>query len=498
MDDEAAEEEFNPAQNYVPGIQYGPWMEANDLTLHAVCKKKVYNICYDFQVDGGGWENTNAAPLYTFTIDTNDAKDDVISGVYNDGNVDVGTFYVFDGWYNSKTGEGEKVQKVLRDSILLETPASIQCSDKISSEQCNNGEDYASCDVMLYAKWRSAGKVKFDCLTGYTQAETKAVGQSVKAKEPKVCDDYIGECRFVTWHCDNYTGNPKDFEQGSPIEVLLPNTTVVCTPVIDCSEVERHITYKVYDAETGVSIDSVVANGDFVEVVDLEPDTYTTAEAVYYPEISLPDCIFVGDTWYEDEGFTKPTQHTPVAGEDIAVEETPDDITVYGKMLCGGANIIYHNVPENATYPDGTNPDTYTVVSDFDLNAPSRQYYRFKGWHYDSENGKLVSHINGADYRGDIHLYAEWEFECNEAGHEHWFHIGNNPNDKVCLYEERPQTEGLPFVRVKGKKNAEPYYMMLSSDPDMIIHEGSEKSMRIQHSDGNIYNVCDRSSCPDL
>ena len=153
------------------------------------------------------------------------------------------------------------------------------------------------------------------------------------------------------------------------------------------------------------------------------PDTYTTAEAVHYPKISLPDCVFVGDSWYEDRNFTKKTEHTPVAPDDIAEDEIPNDITVYGKMLCG--------------------------------------------------------------------------FHCNEPGHEHWFHIGNNPNDKVCLYEEKPHTKDLPFVRVKGKEYNKPYYMMLSEDPDMIIHEGSQKSMRIQYN-GKIYNVCDKSSCPDL
>ena len=98
----------------------------------------------------------------------------------------------------------------------------------------------------------------------------------------------------------------------------------------------------------------------------------------------------------------------------------------------------------------------------------------------------------------DIDLYGQMICEdvCNEPGHEHWFHIGNNPNDKVCLYEKRPTTL-TPAVRVKGKA-AEPYYMMLSTDPNMVIHEGSRKSMRIQHENGIIYNVCDKSSCPEL
>ena len=40
--------------------------------------------------------------------------------------------------------------------------------------------------------------------------------------------------------------------------------------------------------------------------------------------------------------------------------------------------------------------------------------------------------------------------------------------------------------------------MMLSLDSDKKIHDGSEKKMHIVHPDGNVYNVCDKSTCPEL
>ena len=398
----------------------------DDVTLYAVCKKKVYNICYDFQVDGGQWGHSTTDPLYTFTVDT-EAEDTVIEAVHRAAlvdNVRIPPFYVFDGWYNNKEGSGEQIQKVLSDGVLLEEPLTVQCSNRIAAQQCNNGETSAKCDMMLYAHWNPAGKVSFNCFGEYTVEHQKAVDETVTAEEyDDICDsDEIGECEIKAWHCENdkYDDYPKNFEENDYIDILVPDTTIKCTPVIDCSGVKRSITYEVYDAETEESIETVVVNDENVNVAELKPSTYTTAEAEYYPEISVSDCKFYG--WFEDRNFTKPTEHTPVAGKDIAIDEEPGDITVYGKMLCG--------------------------------------------------------------------------FHCNEPGHAHWLHIGDAEEDKVCLYEEKPHDKRLPFVRVKGKKYNKPYYMILSENPEMVIHENSDKKMRIQYK-GRTYNVCDKSSCPD-
>lgn len=392
----------------------------DNVTLYAVCKKKIYNICYDFQ-NTGAYFKPDVEPLMEYTIATEPKMAKVINAVHNG-------LWVFGGWYNNAEGVGEKVTWLPRDAELLEAPMSVQCSDTIYA-QCDETM-VSKCDVMLYAKWFAAGQINFDCAfeegDNVVMEDKDIIGRFTNAKTDDDCyNDLVKDCDLYAWDCDDQRYGQNGFVEADPdVEMEFYESKIVnCTARRSCRGIERRINYEVYDADTGERIDTVYVGDSRVNVNNLMPDTYTTAEAVYYPEISLPGCVFVGDSWYEDRNFTKKTEHTPVAPDDIAEDEIPNDITVYGKMLCG--------------------------------------------------------------------------FHCNEPGHEHWFHIGNNPNDKVCLYEEKPHTKDLPFVRVKGKEYNKPYYMMLSEDPDMIIHEGSQKSMRIQYN-GKIYNVCDKSSCPDL
>ena len=410
---------FEP--EYVSGQTYGPWNTDDDLILHAVCKKKVYNICYNFQVQGAKWKDSNANPLYSYDVDVESTP--VHLAVHEDNGV--GNFYVFDAWYNTpgmyhdQNDTGTKITEVPSAAITpLDTPMSVRCNGTISSPQCENSA-YASCDVVLYAKWREAGKIRFACSADDYVEEKDAVNSFIEAANPEYVGCDLEGCDFDAWHCENYTGSPKDYvPEEDSIQVLVANTTVICTPIKDCSNLEYDIEYHVY--KNGEEASEVYTNdGQYrVNVSNLKPDTYSPGdEPVAYPVVSWPDCRFTG--WYENPQFTGRTvTQTPA----LAIDEEGHDIVLYGQMIC--------------------------------------------------------------------------ETTCNEPGHEHWFHIGNNPNDKVCLYEKRP-TDLTPAVRVKGA-NREPYYMMLSTDPDMIIHEGSAKRMRIQHSDGNIYNVCDKTSCGDL
>ena len=410
--------------NYSVG-EHGPWTTDGDLTLYAVCKKKVYNVCYDFQVEHAGWKDKSAEPLYTYDVDTEMNSREVHLAVHKDVSNDLGEgkFYVFDGWYNmpgiyrDQNNSGPEITTIPNTNVEpLDTPVSLRCDGTIVSPQCDDSE-YAKCDVVLYAKWLDAGKVRFSCGVHDFIEEKEAVNDYIEAADPEYVGCVLGGCDFVAWHCENYTGMPKDYvPEEDSIQVLVADTTVLCTPVKDCSGLRYDIKYHVY--QNGVETSVVNTDAGETAVRNLKPDTYSPGdEPVPYPEVSWPNCRFTG--WYENPEFTGETvTHTPA----LTINEEGEDIDLYGQMIC--------------------------------------------------------------------------EDVCNEPGHEHWFHIGNNPNDKVCLYEKRP-TILTPAVRVKGKA-AEPYYMMLSTDPDMVIHEGSRKSMRIQHENGIIYNVCDKSSCPEL
>jgi hypothetical protein len=376
-------------------------------------------------VEHAGWKDKSAEPLYTYDVDTEMNSREVHLAVHKDVSNDLGEgkFYVFDGWYNTpgiyrdQNNSGPEITTVPNmNAEPLDTPVSLRCDGTIVSPQCDDSE-YAKCDVVLYAKWLDAGKVRFSCGVHDFIEEKEAVNYYIEAADPEYVGCVLGGCDFVAWHCENYTGMPKDYvPEEDSIQVLVADTTVLCTPVKDCSGLRYDIKYHVY--QNGVETSVVNTDAGETAVRNLKPDTYSPGdEPVPYPEVSWPNCRFTG--WYENPEFTGETvTHTPA----LTINEEGEDIDLYGQMIC--------------------------------------------------------------------------EDVCNEPGHEHWFHIGNNPNDKVCLYEKRPTTL-TPAVRVKGKA-AEPYYMMLSTDPNMVIHEGSRKSMRIQHENGIIYNVCDKSSCPEL
>jgi len=153
-------------------------------------------------------------------------------------------------------------------------------------------------------------------------------------------------------------------------------------------------------------------------------------------------------------------------------------------------------------------PNTYTTATPVDYPIISLPNCEFIGWY---ENANFTGHVThtpavpdvAEDEPGrDITVYGkmicndnEDDLLCNEPGHAHWLHIGDGQYDKVCLYETR-QTSATPAVRVKGSLQ-DAYYLMLSEDPDKVMHRGSAKKMRIKHGE-KTYNVCDRSSCPEM
>ncbi|MCQ2567990.1 MAG: InlB B-repeat-containing protein [Alphaproteobacteria bacterium] len=142
--------------NYSVG-EHGPWTTDGDLTLYAVCKKKVYNVCYDFQVEHAGWKDKSAEPLYTYDVDTEMNSREVHLAVHKDVSNDrgEGKFYVFDGWYNmpgiyrDQNNSGPKITTVPdMNAEPLDTPVSLKCDGTIVSPQCDDSE-YAKRDVVL-------------------------------------------------------------------------------------------------------------------------------------------------------------------------------------------------------------------------------------------------------------------------------------------------------------------------------------------------------------
>ena len=467
---------------YEAGDQTDVWTTEDNLVVYGVCALKDYTITYDHQ---GGHFADDANPLYEYTIYTSDENAE--PSLPDDCSV-INGCYVFDNWYDNPEYNGSPYN-VVPGSALRANPR----------------------DITLYAKWLEAGEIIYDCDVAEDNdniiiSRKREVGTIVNAPLSRNCG--ISECEIDYWLCDtNYDdifdldAGDTAYEPGDAMQITENDRPLNCKAVQTCANVDYPITYVVYavDSENNVigELDTVKLNNVNTAVEDITPDTYRISEPVNYPTISLDGYSFEG--WYdtfENGVFSNPVTSTPT-------EEPGWPVTVYGKMVLDrSCEIRYHNV-EGVTYPNGTNPNTYVLATPSTtpivaLHNPDKSYYEFKGWHLGSADGELVTQI---DYNTGINcgidLYAEWEFICNATGNGHWLHIGDNPDDKVCLYETR-QAESTPAVRVKrSDETAEPYYLMLSEDTDTTIHEGSNKKMRIRR-ENQTYNVCDRSTCPDL
>ena len=134
--------------------------------------------------------------------------------------------------------------------------------------------------------------------------------------------------------------------------------------------------------------------------------------------------------------------------------------------------------------PDGViNPVSYNIETPvITLNNPIKEHFTFQGWYNNAEfDGNRISIIDPSQSTGNLTLYAKWEFEC-ESGK--WMHIGEN---KVCLYTEQ-QTHPSVVVDMNGT----PYYMMLSTDSNLPIHDGTTQKFHVEYN-GGTYNVHDAS-----
>ncbi len=143
------------------------------------------------------------------------------------------------------------------------------------------------------------------------------------------------------------------------------------------------------------------------------------------------------------------------------------DYIYNGGVMPGGAN----------------NPASYTVETPITtLKDPTKQHYTFAGWFNNEEfSGKKIISLDPSVISGNITLYAKWDFAC-ESGK--WLRVGK---DRICLYSEK-QTSPSMAIEISGV----PYYIMLSDDEELPIHQGSTQKMHIDY-DGIIYNAHDAS-----
>ena len=152
--------------------------------------------------------------------------------------------------------------------------------------------------------------------------------------------------------------------------------------------------------------------------------------------------------------------------------------------VCVVSEYIIDYEYNGGTMPEGvTNPISYTVETPkTQLNEPVRPNYVFDGWYDNPEfTGNRIDYVDSTIMSGNVTLYAKWIFEC-ESGK--WLRIGDS---KVCMYTEQ---KTHPAVAVD--MNGVTYYIMLSDDSELPLHDGTTYKMHVEY-DGKTYNAYDAS-----
>lgn len=103
---------------------------------------------------------------------------------------------------------------------------------------------------------------------------------------------------------------------------------------------------------------------------------------------------------------------------------------------------------------DSSNPTSYTIGSNINFKAPTRDGYEFKGWYLDSQYNTLKNSINTSD-TGNIIVYAKWEEKPVTRGSaaykvEHYFENANG------IYNRRDELTDTSTGTIGSSVNATP------------------------------------------
>ncbi len=166
----------------------------------------------------------------------------------------------------------------------------------------------------------------------------------------------------------------------------------------------------------------------------------------------------------------------------IIPSDSVGDITLYAQwtpetyyieyVLNGGTNF--------ANAPHAYNYGSETIID----GTPTKKNFLFSGWcSYEDLTDCYDSYIIPNTATGKQTLYAKWEFYCES---QKWMHIGENPDDKICLTDEKPNGPSMAIQTNDGV-----HYIILTND-DININKISDKKMHVQYNN-ETYNAHDNS-----
>ena len=105
------------------------------------------------------------------------------------------------------------------------------------------------------------------------------------------------------------------------------------------------------------------------------------------------------------------------------------------------------------------------------------------------DNAQLVAEKVYWSAESEEQADCEYVFNCDSGK---WLHIGNDENDKMCLYVNKPDAPVLGLAIKSENSTINKYYAKLSEDSDVTINAGSSKKMRVKFGT-KTYNVHDAS-----
>jgi uncharacterized repeat protein (TIGR02543 family) len=167
----------------------------------------------------------------------------------------------------------------------------------------------------------------------------------------------------------------------------------------------------------------------------------------------------------------------------VIPSDSVGDITLYAQwtpetyyieyVLNGGTNF--------ANAPMAYNYGSETIID----GIPTKKNFKFLGWCSDEELSNCYdSYIIPNTATGKQTLYAKWVFYCES---QKWMHIGENPDDKICLTDEKPNGPSMAIQTNDGV-----YYIILTDNNNININKSSDKKMRVQYN-SEIFNAHDNS-----
>ena len=139
----------------------------------------------------------------------------------------------------------------------------------------------------------------------------------------------------------------------------------------------------------------------------------------------------------DNEGYELVDHH-----KNVELTVDGDNIVVF--RCKKGEYTITYTGDENAAYPDGTNPTTYTFGDTIALHNPQKPGYEFTGWNFISEGGETSGDVHdGMNTLIEEGSHGDLDFEATWRAIEYTVHYNANGfENERCMESRRAAAAG--------------------------------------------------------